>query len=106
MANAIAEKLFRFSRNRLGQKAVAANPADRFRHRQVDIWSRAFQQADRNGKLAVVLAGLLALSLALNVVQQGRPANVIFVDQLGNAKYFPELASPEPARDYTRASSG
>lgn len=99
MKSALAKQLFANAQKRLGFAVSRPNTTSRFRHRQVDIWTRAFEQADRNGRIAVGLGILLALSLALNIVQQGRPANVIFVDQLGNAKFFPELASPEPPRD-------
>ncbi|MCC6805794.1 MAG: hypothetical protein IT381_00090 [Deltaproteobacteria bacterium] len=40
------------------------------------------------------------MSFALNIVQAGRPANVILVDKLGRAEFYHEAASPEPAQDY------
>src|SRR5262245_61867033 len=72
----------------------------RFGHRQPEIWTEAFSA---NRRLVRVMAGvvvLLALSLALNVVQAGRPANVILVDKLGRAEFYHESASPEPPQDY------
>lgn len=100
-ARNFAEKIYVQARKRLGLRDDSGAAAKaRFAHRQATIWDRAFAQAERNGRIAVLLGALLALSLALNIVQQGRPANVIFVDQLGNAKYFPELASPEPAKEH------
>lgn len=97
--NNLAKKLISDAQKRFGLRAKRTDSASRFRHRQVDVWTRAFDQAERNGRISIILGVLLALSLALNIVQQGAPVPVIFVDQLGNAKYFPALASPAPASD-------
>ena len=81
MKNPIVRQVLAEAKKRLGVERSTS--VQRFRHRQIDVWTRAFQLADRNGRIAVGLGVLLALSLTLNIVQQGRPANVIFVDQLG-----------------------
>jgi len=72
----------------------------RFNHKQPEIWAQAFSANARVWKACWALLFLLALSFALNIVQAGRPANVIIVDKLGQAEFYHEAASPEPPQDY------
>lgn len=72
----------------------------RFGHKQPEIWTLAF---DANKRVWFGLYGvmaLLAISFTLNIVQAGRPADVILVEKLGQGFFYHEAASPELPQDY------
>lgn len=72
----------------------------RFRHKQPEIWTQAFDANRRVWIGLYVVLAILGLSFALNIVQAGRPANVILVDKLGEGFFYHEAASPEPPQNY------
>lgn len=72
----------------------------RFEHRQPEIWFEAFKTARKLLWLlmgSLILNGLLVLLCAALI---GRPADVVLVDKLGQAAYFPSASSPEPPQNY------
>lgn len=76
----------------------------RLTHKQPEIWFRAFKLARR---LFVLLAisvllncVLVLLAITLAIALTGRPADVVFVDKLGQATFIPAQASLEPAQEY------
>jgi hypothetical protein len=69
-------------------------------HRQPEIWSRAFEIARFFRTLLAVSALLHVVTIGLAIALAFRPADVIFIDKVGNATFIPKAESAPSPVDY------